>query len=327
MANAPLPPHSNFGPVRTSVCFSTPKPGRIVVPGDGSDFDNILHELFDEDEARALEQVRDLKETARRAGDEDFWYVVAGSLANICKAQFLFVARPVTHDDDGVALPPVGDVGSLFHAFAWQYDDGHGASGFGKDLQFAAWGCPSAFLHHGKTFICPDELTEFMPNEKNPNGSFLPFKMGSFLGLPLFHEGRHIAHIALVWTEEGMTKRKLSWAFIEMLCRAVEDIIIEHILETSEKVRQPSYDVTRDIDTAMVSPPLSSLKPHARNLSHELRTPMQGVLGMLDVMYANIQEATKEKSEFDLKQVLKNLEHSIEMIQGPFSRMNLLHTF
>jgi signal transduction histidine kinase len=60
-----------------------------------------------------------------------------------------------------------------------------------------------------------------------------------------------------------------------------------------------------------------SLKPYARSLSHELRTPMQGVVGMLDVMMANLKEAA-ETMHMDprTRQVLDTLKENIEAVQG-----------
>lgn len=59
-----------------------------------------------------------------------------------------------------------------------------------------------------------------------------------------------------------------------------------------------------------------SLKPYARSLSHELRTPMQGVVGMLDVIMANAKEAGESPDSIDVAKFLRDLKESIEIVQG-----------
>jgi K+-sensing histidine kinase KdpD len=59
-----------------------------------------------------------------------------------------------------------------------------------------------------------------------------------------------------------------------------------------------------------------SLKPYARSLSHELRTPMHGVTGMLDVMHATLQEAIESQQNAKLRNILQALKENIELVQG-----------
>ena len=64
-----------------------------------------------------------------------------------------------------------------------------------------------------------------------------------------------------------------------------------------------------------------SLRSYARRLSHELRTPMQGVVGMLDVMYASVIEAIHpdrwQLSDVnELREIIEGLRTSIEVAQG-----------
>ena len=58
-----------------------------------------------------------------------------------------------------------------------------------------------------------------------------------------------------------------------------------------------------------------SLKPHARSLSQELRTPMQSVVGMLDAMYATVQEAAESQVDPQVRKAFGTLE-DIEVVQG-----------
>jgi signal transduction histidine kinase len=67
-----------------------------------------------------------------------------------------------------------------------------------------------------------------------------------------------------------------------------------------------------------------SLKPYARSLSHELRTPMHGVIGMLDVMHAKVQEAIEAQDNPKIGIIFQALKENIEVVQGttcyPFLR-------
>ena len=59
-----------------------------------------------------------------------------------------------------------------------------------------------------------------------------------------------------------------------------------------------------------------SLKPFARSLSHELRTPMHGVIGMLDVMHATVQEAIESQQSLKIRAIFQALKENIEVVQG-----------
>lgn len=52
---------------------------------------------------------------------------------------------------------------------------------------------------------------------------------------------------------------------------------------------------------------------------------MQGVVGMLDVMHASVQESLEGLSDTVVRKVLKTLRSNIEMVQGnfPFLRLSL----
>lgn len=67
-------------------------------------------------------------------------------------------------------------------------------------------------------------------------------------------------------------------------------------------------------DTAMIA--AESFKPYARSLSHELRTPMHGVVGMLDVMQATVQEAIESQQNPKIRDIFRALQANIEVVQG-----------
>ena len=100
---------------------------------------------------------------------------------------------------------------------------------------------------------------------------------------------------------------------------SLEDMILERVLEGSEfaSAAQPvDAEVPKIVPHKAVSI-AQSLKPYARSLSHELRTPMQGVVGMLDVMMANVKEAS-ESFQLDprTREILHTLKENIEAVQG-----------
>ena len=59
-----------------------------------------------------------------------------------------------------------------------------------------------------------------------------------------------------------------------------------------------------------------SFKPYASSLSHELRTPMHGVIGMLDIMHATVQESIESQQNAKVRDVFRALKKNIEMVQG-----------
>jgi signal transduction histidine kinase len=59
-----------------------------------------------------------------------------------------------------------------------------------------------------------------------------------------------------------------------------------------------------------------SFRPCARSLSHELRTPMHGVIGMLDVMHATVQESIESQQNPMVRNIFQGLKKDIEAVQG-----------
>jgi signal transduction histidine kinase len=106
----------------------------------------------------------------------------------------------------------------------------------------------------------------------------------------------------------------------------LEDLIQERLLEGTEFKDKPaaSRDLPRVIPHEVITA-AQSLQPYAKSLSHELRTPMQGVVGMLDVMYATVQEAAEGQTNADVRKVFETLKDNIETVQGKFF-VNLLTT-
>jgi signal transduction histidine kinase len=171
-------------------------------------------------------------------------------------------------------------------------------------------------MKHDKVFIIPERLNDFILD--NPNDLIIPGE--AYLGIPLFAEGKCFAHFGVMWGKEGAARRVLSWGFLEMLFHGLEDMILERVLEGNDfaKSAEPiqAAGVPRIVPHRAVSV-AQSLKPYARSLSHELRTPMQGVVGMLDVMMANVKEASESlQLESRTREILDTLRENIEAVQG-----------
>jgi hypothetical protein len=209
---------------------------------------------------------------------------------------------------------------------AFYYNDGRGLTDFHRNYSFQAYGAPCGHMRHDKVLLIPDRLNEFIT--RNPNK--LPFPPEAYLAVPLFAEGKSIGHYGMMWTREGVRRRQLSWAYIEMVMHSLEDMVTERLvsgrsfcvlnrplaqsdrsLASADKSARPSRVIPHDAVLAS-----QSLKPYARSLSHELRTPMQGVVGMLDVMHATVRETAEAESSPHLRRIFESLRENIEMLQG-----------
>jgi hypothetical protein len=302
---------------RRSLCLAQPMPGMVVQPGE-SGFKEELSRIFNPAESNAAEQLVELKEALRAADTDTFWSLLTKGLARIADAQYAFVSKRILVDDKNVPveLPPIGEPGACLVGEAFYINDDHGnGPGHLRNFKYHAYACPCAYMKHDKIFIIPERLNDFIIN--NPNDLIIPGE--AYLGIPLFADGKCFAHFGVMWGKEGAARRALSWGFLEMLMHSLEDMILNRVLEGDNFATSASAVST--IQTKIVPHEAvsvaQSLKPYARSLSHELRTPMQGVVGMLDVMMANLKEAA-ETMQIDprTRQVLETLKENIEAVQG-----------
>ena len=91
---------------------------------------------------------------------------------------------------------------------------------------------------------------------------------------------------------------------------------------------RPTHIIPREA----ITPETQYLKPHAKNLSHELRTLTQGGVGMLDVMHATVHEQTESISDASIRQVFQSLRDNVETIQDSARRAveaadNVVHAY
>ena len=149
-----------------------------------------------------------------------------------------------------------------------------------------------------------------------------------------FYQGKCFAHFGMMWTKTGLNQRDVSWGYLEMLLHALEDIIVDRLL-TGRGFAKKASQQTASTSTVIPQTAITaqqSLKPYARSLSHELRTPMQGVVGMLDVMHATVQEAIEGQTSSKLRNIFQALKENIEVVQDSSRRAveaadNVVHAY
>jgi signal transduction histidine kinase/CheY-like chemotaxis protein len=317
---------------RKSICLGQPLPPNVVIHDGDPSFSEGLGRLYPSSvESNILEELIILKSKLQQCSSDDFWSLVSERMAEILGAQMCFIAKRILVDeqDAAIEMPPLGEPGSCLMATAWYYNDGNGLQGVEKGLKYHAYGCPCGYMRHDKVFVVPEKVSEIFAN--NPNT--LPVSAESYIGIPLFAGEKCFAHFGLLWSVEGAKKRNISWAFIEMFLHALEDLILERLLEgsnfkdTQEKSRDPPRVIPHHVITAA-----QSLQPYAKSLSHELRTPMQGVVGMLDVMYATVQEAAEGQTDAAVRKIFETLKENIEIVQDSSRRAveaadNVVHAY
>jgi hypothetical protein len=306
---------------RDTLCLPDFAQNDVVHGGDGR-FGSVARQYFQSSESNATERLVQLKTQLREASTYDFWGLLMEEMCDITGAQCGFVAKRMLVDDQdsAVEMPPLGEPGSCLMGVAFYVNNGADVKNLRRDYRYHAYGTPCAYMKHDKVFVIPERMNEFIPD--NPNE--MPWKQSeAFIGVPLFSEGMNFAHFGLIWSSEGASKRKLGWTFIEMFLHSLEDMILKRILE-GRGFAKP-VDLHNSAPAKVI--PLSaitatqSLQPYARNLSHELRTPMQGVIGMLDIMHSTVLDAISNQSSDKVREIFINLRNHIETVQGKSLRI------
>ncbi len=298
---------------RKTLCFPTSVPHIVSHCGEEG-FREGVQRYYHTSENNAAEQCVNLKASLRDAGTEEFWTMLVEGLTAITDSQYAFVAKRILVEDQNTAveMPPLGEAGSCLMGVAFYYNDGQGQGSMNRDYKYIAYGAPCAHMRHDKVFIIPERMGDFIPN--NPNKLSMPCE--AYIGVPLFHRGKCFAHFGLMWTKEALQRCGLSWGFIEMLMHSLEDLIMQRILDGRGYTNPDSNQKPNKIIPAEAITASQSLRPYARSLSHELRTPMQGVVGMLDVMHATVQEAVEGQTNNHIRKIFRNLRENIEVVQG-----------
>lgn len=315
---------------RRTICFPHHGTQSVLQHGDPG-FTDEIDRLYAADESNALEELIGLKAGLRHLSTDDFWAAMTEGMSKMLGAEICFIMKRVLVDDQesAVEMPPIGAPGSCMMAAALHYCANDGSKETSKLTKFHAYGCPCAYMRHDKVFVIPERLNEFITD--NPNQ--LPTPCEAYIAVPLFEEGRCFGHFGAMWSCEGAARRKLSWAFIEMIMHSLEDMISQRFSEGANFIRKPpavtesSRVIPHDAITIA-----QSLRPWAGSLSHELRTPMQGIVGMLDVMYATVQEAILTQADPRVRQVFETLKDNIETVQDSSRRAveaadNVVHAY
>ncbi|EME79882.1 uncharacterized protein MYCFIDRAFT_38040 [Pseudocercospora fijiensis CIRAD86] len=315
---------------RQTICF--PRHGtQDVLQAGHPGFNDEIARLYSPAENNALESLLALKADLRLASTDDFWTILTEGMSKLVGADICFVMKRVLVDDQesAVEMPPIGEPGSCLMAAALHYHANDGSKSNVKSTKFHAYGCPCAYMRHDKVFLIPERLGDFITN--NPNQ--LPTPCEAYLALPLFAQGKCFGHFGTLFSVERARQRQLSWAFMEMLLHSLEDLICQRFLQGANFIRpqQDSTPPSRVIPHAAITA-AQSLRPYAGSLSHELRTPMQGIVGMLDVMYATVQEAVDVQGDPRLRKVFEELKDQIETVQDSSRRAveaadNVVHAY
>ncbi|KAI9053279.1 hypothetical protein LZ554_002244 [Drepanopeziza brunnea f. sp. 'monogermtubi'] len=318
---------------RATLCLPHYRTDAILHAGDEA-FQASLQQYFSSSaESNASERLVDLKAKLRGASTHDFWRILMEEMCDVTGSQCGFVAKRMLVDDQdsAVKMPPLGEEGSCLIGVACYVNDGADVKELHREYRYNAYGTPCAHMRHDKVLIVPERLDELTPN--NPHK--FPWKQSeAYIALPLFFEGKCFAHFGMIWSLEGSTKRTLSWSFIEMFMHSLEDMILQRILEGRGLVKEMAPPKSTPAKTTPLAAIMASqsLKPYARSLSHELRTPMQGVVGMLDIMYSTILDSITNQQSEHLRSVFSDLKNHIEIVQESSRRAieaadNLVHAY
>ncbi|KAL4944921.1 hypothetical protein BDV06DRAFT_66218 [Aspergillus oleicola] len=288
-------------------------------------------------EFAAIEQLAAFKKELRVLDLESFWSKLMEYTATLCNAQYAFVARRVREDE---ANKEIGGYKPPIFGTAFYYNDGSQNIGLHRHRYFAG-GNPLSHMDLKKPCLIPENLSSY--------GSFdrdrLPFAAEGYLAIPLFSGNECLAYLGLMWSDLGLQNRKLSWSFMETVLFSLEDLVVQRIQEDNAaeqtQLTPNTTSPTAHRQDVLHETSLSShgaffcpqhLKPLARSLSHELRTPMQGIVGMLDVMHATVRDALVGKLAPKTAYVFQSLKESIEMVQDSARRAveaadNVVHAY
>lgn len=271
-------------------------------------FRKTVRRAYDDAETIALEQLVQLKAILRDTNDDEFWLSFCQGLSRIADAQYAMIAKRIED------APPLDTPGACLMALCWFWDNGHGCEGSATNMTYHAYSCPCALMKYDKVLLIPEKVNELFP--ANPNASSLVFPAEAYLAIPIMADGKCTGHFCLMWTKEALERKRLGWGFVEMLCHALEDVVLERVHGGAEFPESKTPEEDDSMVAVQTMSALQSFKPFARNLSHELRTPMQGILGTLDIMFATIFDATQTQQDPEARKIMDGLQKDIQVIQG-----------
>ncbi|OJD13174.1 hypothetical protein AJ78_06336 [Emergomyces pasteurianus Ep9510] len=332
---------------RQTLCLPGLEAGIVASSGE-PEFIGGMTRHYEVGQSNAIERLLRLKEELRDAETETFWKRLLEGIAAICSAQCSFVAtlnpqHAQRQNGYDTVMSATETYEPPFVGVALYYNDGDSITAMHRNYKHFARDIPCDFMKHDKVFLIPENLASYIGDS---GSNMLPFPMDAYLAVPLFSAGKCFAHFGLMWTADSLAKRDVSWAYLEMILHSLEDFVQHRILsEQSYKkqiiVQNQKRDDQQRRGRGKTSRPTAShsttgshsFKPYARSLSHELRTPMQGVVGMLDVMHANVQEAMEKRLDAaGIIPVFQELKDNIEATQDSVRRAveaadNVVHAY
>jgi len=306
---------------RSTLCVSSSTPGLTLHAGDIG-FNSIVDRHYVSPEAHANELICRLKRRLPGLDTKEFWTELMEGITDLTGSQYALAVKRIlpSNHDAPVAMPELGEPGQCFMATAFFYNDGAVHRGHVRDYKYYPYTGPCSHMKHDKVFVVPGKMGEFIGDGTM---KLFAFPVDTYIGVPLFTPGGEcIGHFGAIWSEAGMKERQLSWGFVEMALHALEDIICKRLLEGQSFKKDLAMQNSANaqvIPTSVVTA-AQSLKPYAQSLSHELRTPMQGVVGMLDLMHATVCETLEIPMKADVARVFKMLRENIEMVQDSSRR-------
>ncbi|EEH37846.2 histidine kinase M7 [Paracoccidioides lutzii Pb01] len=330
---------------RQTLCVPGLYPGLIASAG-APEFMTGMTRHYEVGQSNAIERLLKLKEELRDSETEAFWKCLMEGIAGICNAQCSFVAQSnPEHAQTQSGYDTVMSTSETpefpYLGVCLYYNDGQSITAMHRNYKYFSRAIPCDFMKHDKVYLIPENLALHM--ESDPN--MFPFPMDAYLAVPLFSDGKCFAHFGLMWTVDGREKCDVSWAYLEMILHSMEDLVQHRLLNEQSYKKAASAQVKDEQhrrgrgsrasayhSAAGAHSGIHYFKPYARSLSHELRTPMQGVVGMLDVMHANVQESMEKHYDPLLNPVFQELKDNIEAIQDSVRRAveaadNIVHAY
>lgn len=316
---------------RLSLCLASQTLDKSLHHGD-ADFTTLLDKHFDNRESDTAERLVALKKALKSSNMKLSWDKVLEELATLAQAQCAFVS----HELDNTSSEGTRDMITKCY-----YNDGSGNQTLLRDRNHPAITAAYQHMNHGKVFLIPEGLRSVAQSDDTL------FAAEALIAVPLLSGEHNIGHFGLIWSVQGLQKQTLSWSYIEMILHSLEDLMTQRIVDENALPTQssepapslPSEPISHEVDahpqpaSAPASPIFTHpLKPYAPSLSHELRTPMQGVVGMLDVMHANVKEAIDARVTTKSLRLLQDLKENIELVQDSARRAveaadNVVHAY
>lgn len=315
---------------RLSLCLTSEGLGNTLHHGD-TGFTTVLSKHFDNRESDAAERLVTLKTALKSPNTNLPWDKFLEELAALTQAQCAFVSYGVDNISKGTSRDMITKC---------YYNDGSENQALLRDRNHPAIIATCQHMKHGKVFFIPEGMCACVSSDD------MPLAAEALIAVPLWSRDHNVGHFGMMWTVEGLQKKSLSWSFIEMLLHSLEDLVTQRVVDetalptqSGEPLSLPSESISHDADahpqpaSAPPSPVFAHLlKPYAPSLSHELRTPMQGVVGMLDVMHANVEEAIDARVATKSFRLLQDLKENIELVQDSARRAveaadNVVHAY